>query len=193
MEPNTLFPIFLKLDRVNFLIIGGKEIAEEKLYAVLKCYPDAEVTLIARNYSEPVKQIASTGKNITVLRKDIEESDFNHKRFVIAATANRELNEFVYGEARKRNIPVNIADMPDICEFYLGSIVSKGDLRIAISTNGKSPTLAKRLREFFENNLPDELEGVINDLGIIRKKLRGDFKAKVRKLREITSVLSSEN
>ena len=95
----------------------------------------------------------------------------------------------VYREARYRNIPVNIADMPDICEFYLGSIISKGDLRIAISTNGKSPTLAKRLREFFENNLPDDLEAVVNNLGVLRKKLQGDFKEKVRKLREMTSVL----
>jgi len=191
MEQNTLFPIFLRLDRVNILIVGGKEIAEEKLHAVLKCYNDANVRLVARNISIEVRELALSAPNIILLEKELDLNDFSDQRFIIAATAKRELNEMVYREARYRNIPVNIADMPDICEFYLGSIVSKGDLRIAISTNGKSPTLAKRLREFFENNLPDDLEVVVNNLGILRKKLRGDFKEKVRKLREMTSVLNN--
>ncbi len=189
METNTLFPIFLRLDRVNFLIVGGKEIALEKLHAVLKCYSNAEVRVVARNISIEVRELAVAAPNVILLEKELDLTDFENQRFIIAATANRPLNELVYREARYRNIPVNIADMPDICEFYLGSIVSKGDLRIAISTNGKSPTLAKRLREFFENNLPDELEHVVDNLGVLRKKLRGDFKEKVKKLREITSVL----
>lgn len=191
MEKNTLFPIFLRLDRVNILIVGGKEIAEEKLQAVLKCFKDAQIRLVARNISIEVRELAVSAPNVILLEKELDLNDFSNQRFIIAATANRELNEIVYREARYRNIPVNIADMPDICEFYLGSIVLKGDLRIAISTNGKSPTLAKRLREFFENNLPDDLELVVNNLGILRKKLRGDFKEKVRKLRELTSVLDN--
>lgn len=191
METNTLFPIFLRLDRVNFLIVGGKEIALEKLHAVLKCYPDAEVRVVAKTISVEVRELAISAPNVILAEKELDLADFENQRFIIAATANRELNELVYREARYRSIPVNIADMPDICEFYLGSIVSKGDLRIAISTNGKSPTLAKRLREFFENNLPDELELVVDNLGVLRKKLRGDFKEKVRRLREITSVFDN--
>lgn len=189
MEKNTLFPIFLRLDRVNILIVGGKEISEEKLSAVLKCFKEANVRLVARNISMEVRELALSAPNVILVEKELDLNDFSDQRFIIAATANRELNEMVYREARYRNIPVNIADMPDICEFYLGSIVSKGDLRIAISTNGKSPTLAKRLREFFENNLPQDLESVVNNLGELRKKLQGDFKEKVRKLREMTSVL----
>lgn len=189
MEQNTLFPIFLRLDRVTFLIVGGKEIAVEKLQALLKCYPDAIVTIVARNISEELFELTSKGRNIQLKQKELDLNDFNDQRFIIAATANRELNELVYREAKYRNIPVNIADMPDICEFYLGSIVAKGDLRVAISTNGKSPTLAKRLRELFEDIFPDEIEDTLNNLGVIRKKLTGNFQEKVKKLREITSIM----
>lgn len=186
---NTLFPIFLRLDKMNILIIGGGEVAHEKLTAVLKCYPEARINLVAKEINHDIRRLISSGPNVVLFEKELDLSDFNDQRLIIAATGNSELNEMIYREARYRNIPVNIADKPGLCDFYLGSIVSKGDLRIAISTNGKSPTLAKRLREFFENNLPDELEDVVNNLGVIRLKLQGNFKEKVQKLREITSVL----
>lgn len=188
-EENTLFPVFLKLEKLHFLIIGGKEIAEEKIFALLKCYQNVQITVVARHFSPAVLELASKGLNIELKQKEIDLSDFENVRFIIAATANRKLNEMVYREARHREIPVNIADMPDICEFYLGSIVAKGDLRIAISTNGKSPTLAKRLRELFENVFPDEIEETLHNLGRIRKKLTGNFQEKVKKLRDITKVM----
>lgn len=186
---NTLFPIFLRLDKLTILLIGGGDVAHEKLTAVLKCYRNAKITMVATKINKDVRQLALSALNVTINEKELDLSDFNDQRLIIAATGNSSLNEMIYREAGYRNIPVNIADKPELCDFYLGSIVSKGDLRIAISTNGKSPTLAKRLREFFENNLPDELEEVINNLGVIRKKLQGNFKEKVQKLREITSVL----
>lgn len=192
MEQNTLFPIFLRLDRVTFLIVGGKEIAVEKLQALLKCYPDASITIVARSISEELYELTAQGRSIQLKQKELDLNDFNEQRFIIAATANRELNEIVYREAKYRNIPVNIADMPDICEFYLGSIVAKGDLRVAISTNGKSPTLARRLRELFEDIFPDEIEDTLNNLGVIRKRLTGNFQEKVKKLREITSIMVEE-
>mgnify|MGYP001583593920 FL=1 len=110
---------------------------------------------------------------------------------MIAATGNSELNKLVKHEAEKRNILVNVADTPLLCDFYLGSIVQKGDLKIAISTNGKSPTLAKRLREYFEENLPD-VQDLLENLYSFRNKLRGDFTNKVNVLNELTSLLLKE-
>jgi uncharacterized membrane protein YfcA len=86
-----------------------------------------------------------------------------------------------------------VADTPDLCDFYLGSVVKKGNLKIAISTNGKSPTIAKRLKETFNEALPDELDQVLDNMQSIRKKLNGDFDYKVKKLNSITKVLIEDS
>ncbi|MGB8191711.1 MAG: TSUP family transporter, partial [Chitinophagaceae bacterium] len=93
--------------------------------------------------------------------------------------------------AKQHGKLVNVADKPELCDFYLSSIVQKGNLKIAISTNGKSPTLAKRLKEIFNEALPDKLDDVLNNLHIIRNKMNGDFAAKVKKLDRITRVLAT--
>jgi len=84
---------------------------------------------------------------------------------------------------------VNIADKPALCDFYLGSIVQKGDLKLAISTNGKSPTVAKRLKEVLNESLPAEIDTTLQQIAELRKTLSGDFTDKVKKLNEVTAVL----
>ena len=85
-----------------------------------------------------------------------------------------------------------MADTPELCDFYLGSIVTKGDLKIAISTNGKSPTLSKRIREFFEDILPDNINDLILNLNEYRKTLKGNFEEKVDALNEITKSFKNK-
>ncbi|MEJ7912256.1 MAG: TSUP family transporter, partial [Chitinophagaceae bacterium] len=94
--------------------------------------------------------------------------------------------------AKEKRLLVNVADKPDLCDFYLGSIVQKGSLKIAISTNGQSPTTAKRLKEVLQQSLPPQLDQVISNLNTIRNGLTGDFAAKVNKLNQITEVLIKE-
>ena len=97
-----------------------------------------------------------------------------------------EVNLQVRKEAKLRNILVNVADNPPYCDFYMGGIVSKGNLKIAISTNGKSPTLAKRLRQLFEEVIPETTDELLENLNTYRKTLKGDFEEKVDKLNELT-------
>ena len=82
-----------------------------------------------------------------------------------------------------------MADTPSLCDFYLGSTVKKGDLKIGISTNGKSPTFAKRFREILEEVIPDSTPGLLDRLKKIRDSLKGNFQEKVEKLDEITSAM----
>lgn len=82
-----------------------------------------------------------------------------------------------------------MADTPHLCDFYLGSIVQKGDLKIAISTNGKSPTMAKRIREFLDDIIPDNIQNLLDNLREIRKSIQGDFQEKIRVLNEVTASL----
>ncbi|MGQ0829925.1 MAG: precorrin-2 dehydrogenase/sirohydrochlorin ferrochelatase family protein [Bacteroidota bacterium] len=186
---NQLFPVFLKLEHLHVLIIGGGTIGLEKISAVLNNSPAATVTLVARNVLPEIKDFKSRFDKLTILEKEFKSTDLDNKDLVIAATGDEELSAFIREEAKKRKLLINVADTPDLCDFYLGSIVQKGDLKIAISTNGKSPTLAKRLKEVFNDALPEETQLSMDNLNKFREHLKGDFANKVKQLNKITSVL----
>ena len=103
------------------------------------------------------------------------------------------MNKQVYGDAKRRNLLVNVADTPEFCDFYLGGIVTKGNVKIAISTNGKSPTTAKRLRQFFEQVIPDDVNILVENLNLYRKTIKGSFEQKVIALNKITETLISKS
>lgn len=187
---NNLFPVFLKLEHIHVLIVGGGTIGLEKLSAVLNNSPAAKVTLVARNVLPEIVAFKNKSDKLTILEKEFEISDLDGKDLVIAATGDRAISERIRSEATKQKILINVADTPDLCDFYLGSIVQKGDLKIAISTNGKSPTLAKRLKEVFNEELKEEdLKESLDNLNKFRNHLRGDFANKVKELNEITTIL----
>lgn len=192
---NHLFPVFLKLEELHTLIVGGGNVGMEKLSAIMTNYPCARVTVIGREITPALRRFAfkyidACGHAAVVLQeKTFEEKDLNGKDIVILATANRELNKAIREQAKVRGLLVNVADTPDLCDFYLGSIVQKGNLKLGISTNGKSPTLAKRLREILSEAIPDDLDDSLDNLEELRKYMKGDFAAKVKRLNEITSVL----
>jgi len=189
---NTLYPVFLKLETLNVLIIGGGEVGAEKLRYMIKSSPDANITLVAETINDEITELAGKSENIKFYLKKYQRSDLDGKNITIIATDDKALNSFIRDQAKRKNILVNVADTPELCDFYLGSIVTKGDLKIAISTNGKSPTFAKRFREFMEENLPDEIPNILNNLNVFRNKLRGDFKNKVKTLNEVTKGLVSK-
>lgn len=190
---NPLFPIFLKLEKLKVLVVGGGNVALEKVNAVLSNSPETEITLVAPDILEEIAEIAAENPNIKLKTRSFFPGDLFSADLVIAATSDRALNKEVQQEAKKRQILVNVADTPELCDFYLGSIVTKGDLKIAVSTNGKSPTLAKRVKEVLNDAIPEETQQVLDDLEIIRKKLNGNFSEKVKRLNAITSVLAVEN
>ena len=103
---------------------------------------------------------------------------------------------FLAGEIvfHKKGKLVNVADMPELCDFYLSSVVKKGNLKIAISTNGKSPTIAKRLKDLFNELLPEEIDELLDNMQSVRNRLKGDFNDKVNQLNAITKdfVLDKE-
>lgn len=190
---NPLFPVFLKLEKLKVLIVGGGNVALEKIHAVLNNSPETEITLVAPEIHPEIRQISVNHPTINLKERFFFPGDLFTADLVIVATDDKELNKTVQQEAKKRQVLVNVADTPELCDFYLGSIVRKGDLKIAISTNGKSPTLAKRVKEILNDAFPDEIQEVLDNLEIIRKKLNGNFSYKVKKLNEITSVLAVSN
>jgi siroheme synthase-like protein len=189
MSKNNLFPIFLKLESLKLLIVGAGPVAHEKLTAVLNNAPETTIKLVSKNVSQVVADLIANQPNITLIQKEFEPPDLNGIDLVISAVNNLEKSAEIKSESHKRGILVNVADTPLLCDFYLGSIVQKGCLKIAISTNGQSPTAAKRLKEMLNDALPDEIDEMINNLQIIRNQLKGTFEEKVRSMNELTKTL----
>ena len=187
---NTLFPVFLKLENFRVLIVGGGKVGLEKVTAIINNSPATKITLVATHVSEEIKSIQSN-YNITIHQRSFKETDLNDIDLVIVAVNNRETSIEIKQLAQQKHILANVADTPDQCDFYLGSIVQKGNVKIAVSTNGKSPTLAKRIRETFEESFPNEINESLDNLTKVRGYLSGDFTEKVKQLNAITSVLSS--
>jgi siroheme synthase-like protein len=188
-EGNQLFPVFLKLNQLHTVIIGAGPVGLEKLTAVLAQSEKARITIIAEVICDEVNRLAADLSQISLFKKSYEAADLAHGDLVIAATNNNILNEKIKRDAHALKLLVNVADKPELCDFYLGSVVKKGDLKIAISTNGKSPTIAKRLKELFNEALPAELDITLQQMSQFRNTLAGDFSAKVKKLNEVSAVL----
>lgn len=189
---NSLYPVFLKLENLSLLIIGGGKIALEKLESVLGNSPETSIKLVAKEIIPEVRSLQDQFVNITLLERPYNDDDFNDTDLAIIAVNDIVLAEQIRNDAHQKNVLVNIADKPDLCDFYLGSIVKKGSLKIAISTNGKSPTIAKRLRETFTETIPDEMDLVLDNMQSIRNQLKGDFNYKVTELNKITTQYLSD-
>jgi precorrin-2 dehydrogenase / sirohydrochlorin ferrochelatase len=190
---NQLFPVFFRLDQLQILIVGGGKAGLEKVSLLFKNSDNANITLVAPEIKEEIKEIASRFPNLLLVQREYQTSDLEGKALVIAATSIKELNKRVKEEAKARKILTNVADTPELCDFYLSSVVKKGDLKIAISTNGKSPTFAKRMRELLEEVFPDNISDILDNLKTIREKLKGDLEYKMKKMNEITSVMKDKN
>ncbi|WP_426667281.1 TSUP family transporter [Mucilaginibacter sp. McL0603] len=188
-EGNQLFPIFLKMNDLHTVLIGAGNVGLEKLTAILNNSPLSRVTVIAKTFSPEVHALAAEYEGVNVIKKAFVDTDLDNADIVVAATNDNTLNVYIRESAHDRKLLVNIADKPDLCDFYLGSIVQKGDLKVAISTNGKSPTVAKRIKEVLNESLPEELDTTLQQMSELRNSLSGDFAYKVRKLNKVTSVL----
>jgi precorrin-2 dehydrogenase/sirohydrochlorin ferrochelatase len=188
MERNELYPIFLKVNILNILIVGGGNVGLEKLNFLLKSSPNANVEVLAKSFLPEMVELAKK-HGVNLIKGSFKRRYLKKRHLVIAATNDRALNKKIYTNAKKRYLLANIADTPEYCDFYMGGIVNKGHVKIAISTNGKSPTTAKRLRQFFEEVIPEDINHMVENLNEYRKTIKGDFGEKVNKLNEITRTL----
>jgi precorrin-2 dehydrogenase/sirohydrochlorin ferrochelatase len=164
----SLFPAFLKMRNRPCLVVGAGEIAWSKITSLLDA--EAHVQVIAEEARDEVHQMAAQGRIRLVLRT-YEPNDVIGNFLVIAATDDQNVNADIYRDAEARNILCNAVDDPPNCDFYFGSIVRRGDLQIAISTNGESPALAQRLRREINAALPVDLGPWLADLGELRREV----------------------
>ncbi|MEM9022512.1 MAG: bifunctional precorrin-2 dehydrogenase/sirohydrochlorin ferrochelatase [Bacteroidota bacterium] len=183
---NQLYPIFLRLDRLELLIVGGGQAGAEKLRFLMKNSPNARVSLVAETTNPEVRALLRQYPQVRLFHRAYSYLDLNGKDIVIAATDDAALNYAIWDQAKRQKLLVNVADTPSLCDFYLGSIVTKGELKIAISTNGKSPTLAKRIRQVLEEAIPQDVEELLQNLHTYRNRLKVSFATKVDRLNALT-------
>jgi len=165
----SLFPAFLKLDGRLVLVVGGGRIACGKIPGLLEA--GARVIVVAPKLSPKLAEWVRD-REIEWLPKPFEGEDLLGMFLVIAATSLPDVNEAVFREADRRRVLCNAVDDIDRCHFYYGAVVQRGDLQIAISTNGKSPALAQRLRKELEEQYTAEYAAWLEWLGAAREVLR---------------------
>ncbi len=162
------YPINLDIQNRNCLVVGAGSVGTRKVMTLLKC--GAKVTVVSPVISESLQNLQKTA-SLTLKARPYRTADLEGIFLVIGATDNEPLNRQISSDAERRNILCNIADRPAVCNFILSSIVQRDDLVITISTSGKSPALAKKMRQTLENQFGEEYGDFLRLMGAIRKKL----------------------
>jgi len=190
---NQLFPVFFRFDKLSLLVVGAGEVGWEKLSFMFRhCQEIKHIRVVAPEIRSEIRELQSKFPEVIELHeKKFEETDLEGIDLVLVATCFNDLNIEVHALAKQHGKIVNVADTPDLCDFYLSSVVKKGDLKVAISSNGKSPTLTKRMRELLTDVLPEEIDDLLQNLEQIRADLKVDFDDKVNKLNAITHKMKT--
>ena len=184
-----LFPMFLKLEGRQCLVVGAGKVGEPKIGGLLES--GAHIRVVALDASPIVRQWARSGKIDLELRPFVAD-DLDGAFLAVVATNSRTLNERVYHEAQKRRVLCNVVDVPDLCDFFYPAVVRRGDLQIAVSTAGQSPSLAQQIRQQLEKQFGPGYAVWVAELGETRKLILASDLDKDRKLDLLHSLASRE-
>ncbi len=183
-----LYPLALKLAGRRCVVVGGGRVAERKVASLLES--GADVHVVSPDTTPGLAGLARDGK-IVVRPREFATGDTEGALLVIAATSKRAVNEAVYADAQAHGAITNVADVPDLCDFYVPASVSRGGLRVTVSTGGACPALAKRLRKELEKTLGPEYEAYITLLAELREALRRDVTDAEKRKEAIEAFLDS--
>jgi precorrin-2 dehydrogenase / sirohydrochlorin ferrochelatase len=164
----TLFPMFMKLEGRSCLVVGAGTVGEPKISSLIEA--GASVRVVALHATAAVTEWAEAGA-IAWEARAFNNADLDHTFLVIAATNSRDVNAAIFNEAGRRSILCNVVDDPEYCDFYYPAVVRRGDLQIAISTNGRSPALAQRIRRELEIQFGPKYGEWLEELGRARQQL----------------------
>jgi len=167
-KPPSLFPMFLKLSGMHCLVVGAGAVAESKIESLM--VTGARVRVVAPEATPAVRAWAEA-KKIDLQQRRFQPADLKGMFLVVAATSSTRLHQKIFDEAIRRRVRCNVVDVPELCNFYYPSVVQRGALQIAISTAGKSPSLAQRLRKELEEVFGPEYEPWLEHLGKVRERI----------------------
>ena len=185
----NLFPMFLKLEGRQVLVVGAGKVGEPKIAGLLDT--GAHVRVVALEATPVVREWARGGK-IELFVRAFSSDDLVGAFLAVVATSSRNLNERIYHEAQRRGVLCNVVDVPDLCDFFYPSVVRRGDLQIAVSTSGKSPSLAQKIRQQLERQFGPGYATWVAELGETRKLILASDLDRERKLDLLHSLASRE-
>jgi len=162
----NLFPMFMKLAAKRCLVVGAGKVGEPKIGGLIDT--GASVRVVAVAASGQVRDWADAGKIALELRA-FTASDLDGKFLAVAATASESLNRLIYCEAQRRGVLCNVVDVPEYCDFFYPAVVRRGDLQIAVSTAGQSPSLAQKIRRQLERQFGEGYAAWVEQLGETRR------------------------
>jgi len=181
--------MFMKLAGKQCLVVGAGKVGEPKIGGIIDT--GARIHVVAIAASDQVREWAEAGK-IDLEVRGFTSADLDGKFLAVVATASRSLNELVYREAQQRGVLCNVVDVPDLCDFFYPAVVRRGDLQIAISTAGQSPSLAQKLRQQLERQFGDGYTAWVEQLGTTRRLVLASDLDKETKWELLHSLASRE-
>lgn len=184
-----LFPMFVKLEGRQVLVIGAGKIAEPKIGGLLET--GARISVVSLDATPTVRQWAREGKLELELRA-FSADDLTGAFLTVVATNSHTLNKRIYSEAQRRGVLCNVVDVPDLCDFFYPAVVRRGDLQIAVSTAGQSPSLAQKIRQQLEKQFGPGYAAWVAELGGTRNLILASDLEKQRKLDLLHSLASRE-
>lgn len=176
----SYFPIYMNIKNEDkVLLIGGGKVALQKLKVLID--NQINIHLVAEQVDLSIYEYLSGYENsetavemeLAEYREELLNDDYS---FVIAATNDRELNSRIAAASKKRNIPVNVVDDPELSTFIFPSIIKRGDLVIGISSSGKAPAVTQYYKERFSQQLPDNIEEILESVGEYRDQIKNDVR-----------------
>jgi precorrin-2 dehydrogenase / sirohydrochlorin ferrochelatase len=184
-----LFPIFMKLEGRQVLVVGAGKVGEPKIGGLLDT--GALIRVVSLQASDVVREWAREGK-IELALRSFSPEDLDGAFLAVVATNSRTLNERIYHEAQRRRVLCNVVDVPDLCDFFYPAVVRRGDLQIAVSTAGQSPSLAQKIRQQLEKQFGPAYAAWVAELGATRKLILASDLDRERKLDLLHSLASRE-
>src|SRR3954447_2482365 len=188
MKRFPYYPIYLDIEERNVVIVGGGNVCARKAETMMKY--GARVTIVSPEFTDEIEQWARDGA-LAIKRKPYETADIEGANIVIASTDDQHVNEQIAADCRARRIPVNVVDVTPLCEFIVPAIIEKGSIQIAVSTGGKSPALARTLKEDLQRAIGPEYAEVNDVLGSLREEAKKVLPTDVNRKRFFDAIIAN--
>jgi len=179
----------MNLNGRDCVAVGGGEVAARKVEMLINC--GANVTVVAPELEKSLRELVSS-KKVKHIKAQYQKNHINGACLVIASTDDTKVNRAVYDDASAAGIPVNVVDVPELCSFIVPAVVERGDLILAVSTSGKSPAMAKRIRKELQKQFGDEYAVMLALMGEVRRLLMEREPDLDKRMRILTDIANSD-